>query len=227
MENILSTLDIKFRSFFDNDSTEPIEAKYPSTEWSAVSWSWCLLKDLKRSLIFYYLIRLIPAPLKNIVFEIFIKRLIDFNSYHHDCSRKIYLLKILNNIEHKKKIVLPECGPAGFEVLVAKMAGFEEIVTFDSNINYVNCFKELWPGIECYNSKSVEFDFNKYVEKNYYVLIPDWHHDNIENFDIPNQLKIEYSTPYDRGVHLSHLCLNDFLSFFSAINNFTNKAINE
>jgi hypothetical protein len=207
-----------FMNFFKNNTHEPIKALYPSERWSAVSWTYRLIKDFERSYFMSKLLRLVPRPMREIIFQFLVIKLIDIKSYHKDCSRKIFLFKILNSIEGKKKIVLPECGPAGFEIMVAKAAGFDEIITYDNNQNYIDCFRLIWPDIKCFFSTTANFDFHYYVKQDYIVLIPDWSHDNIERLNIPEKSLVKYSAP-DRTSHLNKMNSDDFILFFTYFKN--------
>ena len=175
-----------------------IEAEYPDKNWNVWTWSNILLLDFE---LFVHKSNKFTDFYKALALR-FGRKSLDKNSYHYDFSRKIFLFKKLQNERNKIGILIPECGPCGFEILIALMSGYKKIVAYDIDPVLIKCAKRLYAdfNIDFIESSSNSFDFEKYKNQCPTIIVPDWGHD-----DIGKKAKI-----FDNSI-----CYTDSKSFLS------------
>jgi glycosyltransferase involved in cell wall biosynthesis len=198
-------------------NVEDLHLPYPHPKWGTQSWSYMLIKDMERTNLLFA-----ERPVKTLTgyfYRNVLRRrsFFDHFSHHHDYSRKVYLYKLLKT-RGITKLLIPECGPCGFEILVAKMAGVKEVHTYDVEKSFIDSCKELYGSdFASYSvSSTKDFNFQPYFDNGFFVIRPDWPHDDLiaKLKDYPKT--IVYSDPNDFSFHLKNLTLQDFRDFAEA-----------
>jgi hypothetical protein len=204
-------------------SNETIAAKYPSSEWNTLSWSYLLVKDL----IFWndYCSdydrhhKSDPGILKRFLQKrsVFKERY----SYHGDPSRKVYLYKLLCDHKKSNKVIIPEVGPCGFDVAACLMAGYQEVRVLDLNSSYLEVCREIWGNFitqsSVLDSKEIE-NIRDLAE--YDLIIPDWWHgaDLMNHPTFLNVNCITYAKKSAFSEHYKKIDALDFFNFFRKLN---------
>ncbi len=153
-----------------------VQSSYPDENWNVWTWSDRLLKDFEA-------LKTGSESSLNLSLGLFFnKNTLDKNSVHFDFSRKLYLYKKLRDLENKDGILIPECGPCGFELLVAIAAGFSRIVTYDISPEFIECARSIYSDydVKLEVSSSKSFNFNLYSGQLSTAILPDWGHDSID-----------------------------------------------
>lgn len=139
------------------------------------------------------------------------KRYFDKFSYHFDFSRKVYLFKKLKKLNRNSKLLFPECGLIGFDMIIAHKLGFKNIMGYDLQKNCKTSVNKIWGinlKIESSNTKNYNFKNNEYI-----VIKPDWPSEYF-NEKFKNAKKIlKYSNKDNFGDHFKKLKLVDFTQF--------------
>jgi hypothetical protein len=151
-------------------------ARFPSNEWNVASWSYRLVRDLllKRALH--------ESRLDGLRLRIADRLTASAHSYHWDCEYKALLFSALRKRSPKDvTVLLPEIGPYGFDLLMARCAGFSRFVAYDKDEQTIDTCRRFHAGLdlELIVSTSATFDFAKYVDRNTVVVFPDWPHDEL------------------------------------------------
>ena len=105
-------------------------------------------------------------------------------SLHYDASYKALLFAALarRRSAGDRIVVLPEVGPFGFDLLVARCAGFSRFIAYDKDLPTVQTAQAFHTGVqvEYTVSSSAAFDFARYSSPEHLVVFPDWPHDDLE-----------------------------------------------
>jgi hypothetical protein len=175
-------------------------AVYPSDGWNSVSWTMAILDDAVSELKWHrQILRILPFNLQKIWLRLFKK---NSRSSHDDFEHKVLLWQLLNKIApalDNKTVVLPECGPAGLDIFIARSFAFNRILAFDANEGFVDSAKKIHAGdprVTVSKQASEELDINSLLgEERGIIVIPDWPHGKIEKFKPLNEqnLVIRYS----------------------------------
>jgi hypothetical protein len=203
-----------------NSRAESIGARYPSKEWNALSWSYCLVRDLRLWQEVVSAFDLQNAGSSGIswwqrlrVGGIFR----DWYSYHGDASRKIYLANLLLSRKLHATLYVPEVGPCGFDLLPAVWSGYERIVAFDIDSEYVDLCKRIWDGFEIrFDVRDSKEFFRSNDVRNADILLPDWgHHGSVgKEGEAKGWNLIGYSEKDAFRSHLKSLKIEDYFRFF-------------
>lgn len=141
------------------------------------------------------------------------KKYFDKFSYHFDFSRKVYLFKKLKKINKNSKLLFPECGLVGFDMIIAHKLGFKNIKGYDLDKNCKISIYKIWGinlKIESSNTKNYNLKNNDYI-----IIKPDWPSIYFnEKFKDAKKI-IEYSNRYNFGDHFKKLKLVDFTKFIN------------
>jgi len=175
-------------------------AIYPSVEWNVKPWSFRLVEDLllKQSL---HRSRLGDDGGWRL-------RLADYFtrsawSFHRDAEHKALLFTALRLREEFRDriVVLPEVGPYGLDMLMARAAGFTRFVAYDRDQATIDSCRDFHAGVDAnYTvSSSGDFDFSPFKSTDYLIIFPDWPHDSLDKrlrgFD--NVLRYSYRVRRD------------------------------
>jgi hypothetical protein len=82
----------------------------------------------------------------------------------------------MNSFDKTRPILVPECGMAGFEILVARAAGFTNIYSYDIHPEYVKCCQRIWQDVKYTVSSTESYNFSNAIKNNFLVIIPHWSH---------------------------------------------------
>jgi hypothetical protein len=192
---------------------ESIYAIYGASGWNSLSWSYLLIKDL---LAWQGQCALSDGRERDWLPDFFWKRRFrEHFSAHGDASKKVFLYQVLEQKKRCAKLVIPEVGPCGFDLIPAILAGYEEIRVFDINPDYIGICKGIWGDrVARYDV----MDSKGYFERNqlgldFDVIVPDWSHHDIRH---PNS--IHYADRSDFFRHWKKIRKDVFFRFFKELN---------
>jgi len=139
------------------------------------------------------------------------KKYFDKFSYHFDFSRKVFLYKKLKKLNRRSKLLFPECGLLGFDMIIAHKLVFKNIEGYDVDKTCKNSVNKIWGTnlkIKIINTKNLKIPNNEYL-----IIKPDWPSIYFDNKFKDEKNTLEYSNKYDFGSHINKLKMDDFIDF--------------
>jgi hypothetical protein len=157
-------------------------ARYPSPQWNVQSWSYRLVEDL-RLMAALHRSRLRESALGRAKLRLAARLAEGAYSYHHDATYKALLFTLLQRHAQRRAsvLVLPEVGPFGFDLLIARCAGFSRFVAYDKDTSTVETCRAFHSGVavEYSVSSTAAFDFAPFRTQQHLIVFPDWPHDEL------------------------------------------------
>jgi hypothetical protein len=166
----------------DHGVPQTHRARFPSREWNLKSWSYRLVEDLALK---WSLHRSRLGEGRGWKLRVADGLTASAFSFHHDADYKALLYSTLTggrSSSERTIVVLPEVGPFGFDLLVARCAGFRRFVAYDKDAQTVDLCRAFHRGahVEYSVSTSAGFDFGRYASADHLIVFPDWPHDELE-----------------------------------------------
>lgn len=189
MSTLSRILKILLAHVDDAPASEGVLAgEYPGVSWGTIPWSFRLLLDW---------LSFQAYQERRSVFGSFVFKP-DLHSFHHDFSSKLFLFRELLELRKKtNRILVPEAGPCGFDVLVALIAGFDHVVVYERDPVFLKCLREIYGNCisEYIQSETDQFDFSPYL-RGYVIVAADWFHGSNQ---MQNQAEFETKPSKERG----------------------------
>jgi hypothetical protein len=185
----------------DDGTPQSHLARFPSPQWNIKSWSFRLVEDLllKRAL---HRSRLADGSAWKL--RIAARLTANAFSYHDDAEYKGLLHSALMSRADAAKrvvVVLPEVGPFGFDLLIARCAGFQRFVAYDKDAQTIELCRAFHRDVdvEYMVSTSAAFDADRFASADHLVVFPDWPHDQLEKRLAGHANVVRYSFRSDGG----------------------------